>query len=60
MSTPIVQPILTQKAPAGRVLIHKMRSCSASKGIAKLARFLNFIMSKTIPGQMIFPMKDSK
>jgi hypothetical protein len=44
MSIPVVQPILIQRAPAGRVLIHKMRSCSALKGIAKAARFLDFVL----------------
>jgi hypothetical protein len=31
------------KPPVGRVLIHKMKPCLASKGIAKVARFLSFI-----------------
>jgi hypothetical protein len=44
MFIPVVQPILTQKAPVGRVPIHKMRSSLASKGIAKAARFLDFIL----------------
>jgi hypothetical protein len=43
MSIPVVQPILTQKAPVGRALIHRMRSCLASKGIVRVARFLSFI-----------------
>jgi len=57
---PVVQPILIRRAPVGSVLIHKMKSCLALRGIAKLARFLIFIMSKTIPGQMISPMKDCR
>jgi len=44
MSILIAQLILIQRAPAGKVLIHRMRFCSASKEIVKLARFLNFIL----------------
>ena len=44
MSIPIAQPILIRRAPAGKVPIHKMKSCSGLKEIVKLARFLNFIL----------------
>ena len=44
MFIPVVRRILIQRVPAGRALIHKMRSCLASKGIAKVARSLNFIL----------------
>ena len=57
MSIPVVRPILIQKAPAGRVPIHKMRSCLASKGIAKVARFLNFILLLKLIFIQKFPRK---
>jgi hypothetical protein len=55
MSIPVVQPILIRRAPVGKVPIHRMRSCSASKEIVKLVRFLNFILVKTIPESDDFP-----
>jgi hypothetical protein len=53
MSIPVVRRILIQKAPVGRALIHKMRFCLASKGIAKLARFLSFIL---LPKRILIQM----
>jgi len=42
MSIRNAQPILTRRAPVGMQLIHKVKSCSASKGIVKTARFSSF------------------
>jgi hypothetical protein len=57
MFIPAVQPISIRKAPAGRALIHKMRSCLASKGIAKVARFLSFILLQKLIFIQKFPRK---
>jgi hypothetical protein len=46
MFTKIVLLIFTKKDPAGKLLIRSVRSCSASKEIAKLARFLSFILPR--------------
>ena len=43
MSIPNVRRILIRKAPVGRVLIHRVRSCLASKGTVKVAKFLSLI-----------------
>ena len=57
MFIPAVQPISIRKAPAGRALIHKMRSCLAWKGIAKVARFLSFILLQKLIFIQKFPRK---
>jgi len=57
MSIPVVQPILIRKALVGRAPIHKMRSSLASKGIAKVARFLDFMLLLKLIFIQRFPRK---
>jgi hypothetical protein len=55
MSIPVVRRILIQRVPVGRALIHKMRSCLASKGIARAARFFSCILLLKLILIQIFP-----
>jgi hypothetical protein len=57
MSIPVVRPIFIRKVPVGRVPIHKMRSCLASKGIARVARCLNFVLLLKLIFIQKFPRK---
>jgi hypothetical protein len=54
MSIPVVRRILIQRVPVGRPLIHKTKFYLASKGIAKVARFLSFILLLKLISIQIF------
>ena len=57
MSILVVPPILIRRAPVGKALIHKMRSCSALKGIAKAVGFLDFVLILRMIFTQRFPRK---
>jgi hypothetical protein len=55
--TKVVLLIFTKKDPAGKLLIRSARSCLASKEIAKLARFLSFIISQRRTLYLLFLLR---